>query len=144
MPRRLQMKHRRGRIFAAATTGLALAALTACSSGTSSSAGASKITMWHGYTDTEAKEITLLGKQWNAAHADQQVELIFNGGNDGTLQKTLASFVSGKTPGVAYEYCSPGAARSQRAQTTDIPPPRPRNQTPPSAAATQPPQHVDT
>lgn len=114
------MKHRSGRIFAAATTGLALAALTACSSGTSSSAGASKITMWHGYTDTEAKEITLLGKQWNAAHPDQQVELIFNGGNDGTLQKTLASFVSGKTPGVAYEYGSSVATLSKRSQTDDV------------------------
>jgi multiple sugar transport system substrate-binding protein len=111
----------RGRRFAALAVGLTMAATAACG-GTSggSSGGSAKITVWHGYTDAEATEMNRLAAEWNAAHPNQRVELIFNGGNDGALQKTLASFVSGKTPTVAYEYGSSVTSLARRPQTQNL------------------------
>jgi len=105
----------------AGLTGLVLAAAAAaCSGGSSSGSGTSTITLWHGYTDAEAKAITSLAQKWNGEHPKQQVHLIFNGGNDGALQKTLASFVSGKTPNIGYEYGSSITTLAQRHQTQDL------------------------
>ncbi len=97
---------------------LALGTLAACSGGSAKSHGA--MVMWHGYTDVEAKAITQLGQEWNAAHPDQKVDLTFAGQNDDALKKTLASFVSGKPPGVAYEYGSSITTLSKRSQTQDL------------------------
>src|SRR5262252_9349957 len=85
---------------AAAALALVLAGggLAACGSG--SGADSSTVTVWHGYTDVEAKAITALGDQWNKDHPDEKVELVFDGGNDGALQKTVAAFTAGNYPDV--------------------------------------------
>ena len=62
--------------------------------------------MWHGYTDVEAKALGTLVDTWNTAHPSGKVKLVFDGGNDGALQKTTAAFVAGNYPDVAYEYGS--------------------------------------
>jgi multiple sugar transport system substrate-binding protein len=114
-----------GKRIAAGTVALALGTAAGCSSGSSdSSSGSSKshdaVIVWHGYTDVEAKEFTALGVEWNKAHPDQKVNLTFGGSNDDALKKTLASFVSGKAPGIAYEYGSSIATLAKRSQTQDL------------------------
>jgi multiple sugar transport system substrate-binding protein len=76
--------------------------------------------MWHGYTDKELTAITQLGQEWNTAHPDQKVNVTFGGGNDDALKKTLASFVSGKAPGIAYEFGSSITTLAKRNQTQDL------------------------
>jgi multiple sugar transport system substrate-binding protein len=108
------------RITAGAVT-LALGALTACSGGSGGSGQShDAVVMWHGYTEVEAKAITQLGQEWNTAHPDQKVNLTFAGSNDDALKKTLASFVSGKPPGIAYEYGSSITTLAKRNQTQDL------------------------
>ncbi|MGH3376749.1 MAG: ABC transporter substrate-binding protein [Actinoallomurus sp.] len=108
------------RVTAGAAT-LALGALTACSGGSGDSGKShDAIVMWHGYTQVEAKAITQLGQEWNAAHPDQKVNLTFAGNSDDALKKTLASFVSGKPPGIAYEYGSSITTLAKRNQTQDL------------------------
>src|SRR3974390_269220 len=87
--------------------------LPVCSSGTSawrSSGGCEHITVSHGYTDVEAKAIAAQVATWNASHPNIQVRLLFNGGNDSALQKTLANIAVGSPPDIAYEYGSSMAA----------------------------------
>jgi len=97
-----------------------VAALTAACGGGSGGSGGGKVTVWHGYTDHEAEALGKLASRWNSAHPEQQVELVFNGGNDGALQKTLASFVSGNPPTVAYEFGSSLNGLAARPQTQDL------------------------
>jgi multiple sugar transport system substrate-binding protein len=107
----------------AGAAALALGTLTACSGGGGGSGGsktAHSIIMWHGYTDVEAKAITQLGQEWNSAHPNEKVNVTFAGANDDALKKTLASFVSGKAPGVAYEYGSSITTLARRNQTQDL------------------------
>src|SRR4051812_48105606 len=80
----------------------AFVAVAGCSGGSGSSSHGAVI-VWHGYTDAEATAFAQLGREWNQAHPDQKVNVTFAGSNDDALKKTLASFVSGKVPGVAYE-----------------------------------------
>ncbi|HEX6339676.1 ABC transporter substrate-binding protein [Umezawaea sp.] len=93
-------------------------ALTAACGG--APGGGDKVLVWHGYTDREAEALGALAARWNAQHPDRQVELVFNGGNDGALQKTLASFVSGKPPAVAYQFGSSLTGLADRPQTQDL------------------------
>jgi multiple sugar transport system substrate-binding protein len=103
----------------AAAAVLSLGTLAACSGGGSAhSRGA--VVMWHGYTDAEATAIAQLGQEWNAAHPDEKVNVTFGGSNDDALKKTLASFVSGKAPGIAYEFGSSITTLAQRNQTQDL------------------------
>jgi multiple sugar transport system substrate-binding protein len=105
----------------AGVAALALTSLAACSGGSSGSSGShSSVIMWHGYTDVEATAIAQLGREWNAAHPDQKVDVTFGGSNDDALKKTLASFVSGKAPGIAYEFGSSITTLAQRHQTQDL------------------------
>jgi multiple sugar transport system substrate-binding protein len=107
-----------GRRLTASALALALAAVAGCSDSSKDSGKA--VIMWHGYTAAEATAIKDLNAEWNEAHPDQRVEIAFNGGNDGALQKTLGSFVSGKTPGISYEYGSSITTLAKRPQTQDI------------------------
>src|ERR1700690_2499325 len=107
------------RIIALAVATLTAVSLTACSSSGSNKAGSTSggvvhITLSHGYTDVEAKEITREIATWNAANPKIQVRLLFNGGNDGALQKTLANMAAGSSPDIAYEYGSSMAALAGR------------------------------
>jgi multiple sugar transport system substrate-binding protein len=106
-----------------ALAALSLAACTSSSSGSQSGpapTGAVQITLSHGYTDVEAKEITAQVATWNASHPKIQVKLLFNGGNDGALQKTLAGMAAGSSPDIAYEYGSSMAALAGRPQVVDL------------------------
>lgn len=115
-PVRRRSIRRAGRLLAVAL--LAGTALTACGSGSAS--GGSTITISHGYTDAEATELKALADQWNGAHPSAKVNLVFNGGNDGALQKTIAGFTAGNYPDVAYEYGSSAAQLSRQPKLVDL------------------------
>jgi multiple sugar transport system substrate-binding protein len=114
------------RITALAVAAIAALSLGACSGsssgnpGPATSGGAVQITLSHGYTDVEAKAITAQVATWNASHPKIQVKLVFNGGNDGALQKTLAGMAAGSSPDIAYEYGSSMAALAGRSQVVDL------------------------
>ena len=114
------------RITALAMGAVAALALAACTGGSGSkpsptqSGGVVQITLSHGYTDVEAKSVTAQVATWNASHPKIQVKLVFNGGNDGALQKTLAGLAAGSSPDIAYEYGSSMAALAGRSQVVDL------------------------
>jgi multiple sugar transport system substrate-binding protein len=112
-----------------AAASLLLVACTSSSSGGgpatsgptgSTGSGVVTITVSHGYTDVEAKAVTAQVATWNSSHPDIQVKLVFNGGNDGALQKTLAGLAAGSSPDIAYEYGSSMAALAGRPQVMDL------------------------
>jgi multiple sugar transport system substrate-binding protein len=101
--------------------GLAVAALTAgCGSGSGGSDGGTTITVSHGYTDVEAKAVAAQAKEWNADHPKEKVRLVFNGGNDGALQKTVAGFTAGNYPDVGYQYGSSAAQLAHQPKLIDL------------------------
>jgi multiple sugar transport system substrate-binding protein len=106
-------------LISAAAIGIGLAACGG-SSGGKAGTGSATITVWHGYTDVEAAAVKKLGAQWNTEHPDSQVNLVFDGGNDGVLQKTIAGFTAGKAPDVAYQYGSSVAALSRQPKLVDL------------------------
>ena len=110
------------RVVAAAVVLLIVLGVTACSSGTTSKSagGVVHITLSEGYTDVEAKAIATQVATWNAAHPNIQVKLLFNGGNDSALQKTLANIAVGSPPDIAYEYGSSMAALAGRPKVVDL------------------------
>ena len=95
------------------------AALAGCGGG-SGSDGGTTITVWHGYTDVEAKAMTAQAKQWNADHPDEKVKLVYNGGNDNALQKTVAGFTAGNYPDVAYQFGSSAAQLARQPKLVDL------------------------
>ncbi len=109
-------------LAALATAAVAVLTLAACGGGSSggSSSGPTTITVWHGYTDVELKAFTKLGAQWNAAHPQAQVKLVFDGGNDSALTKTIAGFTSGSFPDLAYEYGSSAATLARQPKLVDL------------------------
>jgi multiple sugar transport system substrate-binding protein len=108
-------------LAALAAAGVAVLTLAACGGGSGGSgSGPTTITVWHGYTDVEAKAFTKLGQQWNAAHPDDQVKLVFDGGNDSALQKTIAGFTGGTYPDLAYEYGSSAATLARQPRLVDL------------------------
>lgn len=108
-----------GELLTATGAALALAVAAGCSSGGSGSSNKAAI-FWHGYTGPEATAIAQLGQEWNQAHPSQKVNVTFAGSNDDALKKTLGSFVSGKTPGAAYEFGSSITTLAARHQTQDL------------------------
>jgi multiple sugar transport system substrate-binding protein len=92
----------------------------ACGSSGSGSGGATTITVSHGYTDVEAKELSAQVAQWNKLHPSTKVKLLFNGGNDNALQKTVAGFTAGNYPDVAYEYGSSAAQLARQPKLVDL------------------------
>lgn len=114
----------RARLVRRALAGVVVAALAvttaACSGGGSSSGGSTTITVSHGYTDVEAKALNTLAQQWNTAHPSSKVDLVFNGGNDSALQKTIAGFTAGNFPDVAYEYGSSAAQLARQPKLVDL------------------------
>lgn len=118
-----------GRTWRAAIAGVAVLSLlgvaASCGGGGngSSSAGASgvvNITLSHGYTDTEADALTKQVDQWNSENPDIQVKLLFNGGNDSALEKTIAGFTAGNYPDIAYEYGSSLAQLAKQPKLVDL------------------------
>ena len=99
---------------------ITLGALLSGCGGGSGSDGGSTITVWHGYTDVEAKAITAQVKEWNADHPKEKVKLVYNGGNDNTLQKTVAGFTAGNYPDVGYQFGSSGAQLARQPKLVDL------------------------
>jgi multiple sugar transport system substrate-binding protein len=96
-----------------------LVALAGCGSGGSGSGGTT-ITVWHGYTGPESDAIKSLAREWNSGHPNSKVDLVFDGGNDGALQKTVAGFTAGSYPDVAYEFGSSLAPLSRQPKLVDL------------------------
>jgi multiple sugar transport system substrate-binding protein len=115
-PRRRFVIGRAPRVVAVAL--LVGTALAACGSGSADSG--STITVSHGYTDAEATELQALASQWNTSHPNTKVNMVFNGGNDGALQKTVAGFTAGNYPDVAYEYGSSAAQLAKQPKLDDL------------------------
>jgi multiple sugar transport system substrate-binding protein len=96
------------------------AALAGCGGGSGSGDGGTTITVWHGYTDVEAKAITAQVKQWNSDHPKEKVRLVYNSGNDNALQKTVAGFTAGNYPDIAYEFGSSAAQLTRQPKLIDL------------------------
>jgi multiple sugar transport system substrate-binding protein len=82
---------------------LALAACGTDSGGSSGSSGA--ISVWEGYTGTEAKAFTHLVAQYEKQNPGQKVNSLFVN-SDNALQKVLTSVRGGTPPDIAYLYGS--------------------------------------
>jgi multiple sugar transport system substrate-binding protein len=94
--------------------------LAGCGSGSQSGGSDTTITLQHGYTDVEAKALTAQVKEWNGSHPDARVKLVFNGGNDSALQKTVAAFTAGNYPDVSYQYGSSAATLARQPKLVDL------------------------
>jgi len=80
--------------------------LAACGGGgNSSSSGPTKITVWHGYQDTEGTAFKALLAQYNKEHPDVQVSDLYSS-NDLVLQKVLTAVRGDSAPDVAYMFGS--------------------------------------
>ena len=120
MPHQRPIRTRRAALGCVAAL-VAATSLAACSGGgADSSSGGSTITVAHGYTSVEAKEMDKLAAEWNAQHPKTKVTLQFNGGNDSALQKTVAGFTAGNYPDVAYEYGSSAAQLARQPKLLDL------------------------
>ena len=97
-----------------------LAGVTAGCGGSSGSSGGTTITVSHGYTGAEAKAINADVAQWNKLHPNEKVNLVFNGGNDSALQKTVSGFQAGNYPDAAYEYGSSAAQLAKQPKLVDL------------------------
>jgi multiple sugar transport system substrate-binding protein len=64
------------------------------------------ITVWEGYTETEATAIKALAAQFNAEHPNITVTVQSYGNSDYALQKVLAAIAGGKPPDISYLYGS--------------------------------------
>src|SRR4051794_14410489 len=107
-------------LVSVATMVIGLAACSGGSSDAGSAGGSTTVTLWHGYTDAELDAINKLGAQWNTDPPTSKVNLVFDGGNDGVLQKTIAGFTAGKAPDIAYQYGSSVAALSRQPKLVDL------------------------
>lgn len=111
----------RTRTAGALLAGLVLAGgLAGCGSGAQDNASDSTITVAHGYTDVEARALKQQAGQWNRANPDSLVRLVFNGGNDSALQKTVAGFTAGNYPDVSYQYGSSAATLARQPKLVDL------------------------
>ena len=118
---RNSLRKRAGTARAVALVGAVALVAAGCSGGGGSSDDAgTDVTVWHGYTDAEADAMTALAKEWNAAHPTAKVNLVFNGGNDNALQKTVAGFTAGNYPDVAYEFGSSLSPLSRQPKLVDL------------------------
>jgi multiple sugar transport system substrate-binding protein len=82
---------------------LVLAACGTDSGGSSGSSGG--ISIWEGWTGTEAKTFAHLVKEYEAQHPGQKINSLFVN-NDNTLQKVLTAVRGGSPPDIAYLYGS--------------------------------------
>jgi len=107
-------------LLSVATMVIGLAACGGGSDSDSASGGSTTITVWHGYTEVEADAMKKLETKWNTEHPTSKVTLVFDGGNDTALQKTIAGFTAGKAPDVAYEYGSSVAPLARQPKLVDL------------------------
>ena len=80
--------------------------LAACGSDASNgSGGGTTVTIWEGYTQTEAKAFAHLVSEYNKQHPGTTVSSLFVN-NDNSLQKVLTAVRGGSPPDIAYLYGS--------------------------------------
>lgn len=92
--------------FCIALAAILALVLAACGGGgDSSSSGPTKITVWHGYQDTEGTVFKSLIDQYNKDHPDVQVSELYSS-NDLVLQKVLTAVRGDSAPDVAYMFGS--------------------------------------
>jgi multiple sugar transport system substrate-binding protein len=111
------------KVIPALVGGVVLALLAAgCGSGSGSGGGGGGKTaiMWHGDVDVAGKADAAQAKEWNAAHPDQQIKLVYDGGSDGVLQKTIAGFTAGNYPDLSYQYGSSAAQLVKQPKLVDL------------------------
>jgi multiple sugar transport system substrate-binding protein len=90
----------------AVVSSLVALGLAACGSDTSGgSGGGTTITIWNGYTQTEAKAFAHLVSEYNKQHPGTTVSSLFVN-NDLSLQKVLTAVRGGSPPDIAYLYGS--------------------------------------
>ena len=95
---------RSGLVAAAASAAAALLTLAGCGSG-SGGGGKTTITVWEGYTQTEAKVFNKIVDEFNKSHPSIDVKVLETN-NDYALQKVLTAVRGGTPPDVAYLYGS--------------------------------------
>src|SRR5436309_8125023 len=80
--------------------------LAACGSDASNgSGGGTTVTIWEGYTQTEAKAFAHLVSEYNKQHPGTTVSSLFVN-NDNSLQQVLTAVRGGSPPDIAYLYGS--------------------------------------
>src|SRR6266496_3813244 len=90
----------------AVASSLVALGLAACGSdATDGSGGGTTVTIWEGYTQTEAKAFAHLVSEYNKAHPGTTVSSLFVN-NDNSLQKVLTAVRGGSPPDIAYLYGS--------------------------------------
>ncbi|MEP7331900.1 MAG: ABC transporter substrate-binding protein [Terracoccus sp.] len=87
------------------TTALVLAGCSGSDSGGESSNGVTKVVVWNGYTDAQAKNFTALMNEYNKAHPTVQISQLVSS-SDQVLQKILTAVRGGTPPDVAYMFGS--------------------------------------
>jgi multiple sugar transport system substrate-binding protein len=100
--------------------GALAAGALAAGCGSSGGSGGTTAIVWHGEVDVSGKSLTALGKQWNAKHPQQKVKLVFDGGSDGVLQKTVAGFTAGNYPDMAYQFGSSASQLVRQPKLVDL------------------------
>ncbi|AQT81397.1 ABC transporter substrate-binding protein [Mycolicibacterium litorale] len=111
----------RSRVFVAMLAALALV-LSACGGGGDNQAGGkTKIVVWNGYTDEQAKNFTGLIDQYNKAHPDVEVTQLVSS-SDQVLQKVLTAVRGGSAPDIAYMFGSWSPNIAKISQVVDMKP----------------------
>jgi multiple sugar transport system substrate-binding protein len=103
-------KHRLRGSLAGLLTALTAVSVAAAGCGTDSGSGgggghSATISIWEGYTQTEAKAFAHLVAEYEAQHPGQKVNPLFIN-NDLSLQKVLTAVRGGSPPDIAYLYGS--------------------------------------
>jgi len=88
--------------------------------GARSKASPTKVVLWHGYTDYEAKAIKAAVASYNKTHPNVHVTAQFYGNADYALQKVLTAIAGGKYPDIAYLYGSWAANIAKSPKTLDL------------------------
>src|SRR3954447_16334628 len=97
-------------------------ALAGCGGGGGSSAGGkTKIVVWDGYTDAQAKSFTALIDQYNKENPDVDVTQLVSS-SDLVLQKVLTAVRGGTPPDVAYMFGSWAPNIAKIPQVVDMAP----------------------
>ena len=99
--------------------GLAAAGFVACSGGTAGASGKVTISIWEGYTTTEAKTFSHLVKQYEKTHPNVTVSVLYVNNTD-TLTKVQTALAGGTPPDIAYIFGSWAPNVAQMSQVVNL------------------------
>lgn len=108
----------RTRLMAVAAA-LSLLSLAGCGGSGSGSSGATKITVWEGFTDVEGTAFGQLVDEFNKSHPGIHASVLETN-NDYALQKVLTAVRGGTPPDLAYLYGSWAPAVAQIPSVVDL------------------------